>query len=93
MNRQESAEAMALQALSWLLGQDDLIGAFLNASGAAQGDLAQLAGQPVFLGAVLDFLTEDDARVMAFCDQAGLPYMAPMQARLALPGGQHTHWT
>ncbi len=93
MNRQESAETLALQALTWLFGQPDMIGAFLNASGAGQGDLAALAGQPVFLGAVLDFLTEDDARVMAFCDQAGLPYTAPMQARLALPGAQHTHWT
>jgi len=93
MNRQESAETLALQALTWLLGQQDVIGAFLNASGAAQGDLAALAREPVFLGAVLDFLTEDDARVMAFCDQAGLPYTAPMRARLSLPGAQHTHWT
>ena len=93
MNRQESAESLALQALSWLLSQQDVMGAFLYATGAAQGDLAALAAEPVFLGAVLDFLTEDDSRVMAFCDQAGLPYSAPMQARLALPGAQHTHWT
>ena len=93
MNRQESAESIALQALIWLLGQPDVISAFLNASGASQGDLAALAAEPVFLGAVLDFLTEDDARVMAFCDQSGLPYAAPMQARLSLPGAQHTHWT
>lgn len=93
MNRQESAESLALQALTWLLDQHDLIGAFLNASGAGQGDLAKLAAEPVFLGAVLDFVTEDDARVMAFCDQVGLPYTAPLQARLALPGAQHTHWT
>lgn len=93
MTRQESAETLALQALSWLLEQPNLIGAFLAASGAGQGDLPELAGNPVFLGAVLDFLTEDDARVMAFCDQAGLPYTTPMQARLALPGAQHQHWT
>lgn len=92
-NRRESAETLALGALSWLLGQPDLVGAFLNASGAAQGQLAELATEPLFLGAVLDFLTEDDARVIAFCDQAGLPYTAPLQARLALPGAQHTHWT
>lgn len=93
MNRQESAETLALQALSWILNHQELTDAFLNASGAAQSDLAVLAREPVFLGAVLDFLTEDDARVMAFCDQAGLPYTAPLQARHALPGAQHTHWT
>jgi hypothetical protein len=47
----------------------------------------------VFLGAVLDFLMEDDARVIGFCDEAGLPYGAVMQARGALPGGDVPNWT
>ncbi len=93
MNRQESAETMALQALAWLLGQDDLVGVFLNATGADQGQLASLAGDAVFLGAVLDFLMEDDARVIGFCDGAGLPYPSVLQARQALPGGQIPNWT
>ena len=93
MNRQEAAESLALQALMYLLEQPELTGGFLAASGASHGDLAKLATEPVFLGAVLDYLTEDDNRVMAFCDQAGLAYTEPMQARLALPGAQHTHWT
>jgi hypothetical protein len=93
MIRQESAETMGLQALSWLLGQDDLVGVFLNATGADQGQLATLARDPVFLGAVLDFLMEDDARVTSFCDGVGLPYTSVMQARQALPGGQIPNWT
>lgn len=93
MNRRESAETLALQAFSWLLGQDDLVGLFLNATGAGQGELASLAGDPVFLGAVLDFLMEDDARVIGFCDAHGLPYPAVMQARQELPGGQLPNWT
>ena len=56
MSQRESAETMGLQAFSWLLGQENLVGVFLNATGADQGQLASLARDPVFLGAVLDFL-------------------------------------
>lgn len=93
MNRQESAEALALRALTWLMAQPEELGAFLAASGAATDDLAALAQSAAFLGAVLDFLLEQDARVIAFCDSEGLAYTAPMAARMALPGGQQTHWT
>lgn len=93
MNRRESAETLALQAFSWLLGQDDLVGLFLNATGAGQEQLGQLARDPVFLGAVLDFLLEDDTRVIGFCDSAALPYPAVMQARAMLPGGDIPNWT
>lgn len=93
MNQQDSAETLAIGALTWLLGQPEDLGAFLAASGAGGAELAQAAGDPAFLGAVLDFLLEADARVVAFCDSAGLPYTAPMQARAALPGGREWHWT
>lgn len=93
MSRRESAETMALQAFAWLLAQDHLVGIFLNATGAGQGELAALAGDPVFLSAVLDFLMEDDARVIGFCDASALPYTAVMQARAELPGGQLPNWT
>ncbi len=93
VNRQESAETLALQAFSWLLGQDELVGLFLNATGAGQGQLTNLMQDPVFLGAVLDFLMEDDARVIGFCDAQGLAYTSVMTARQELPGGQLPNWT
>jgi Protein of unknown function (DUF3572) len=94
MHGQEAAEALALGALAWMLGQDEVRDGFLAATGAAPADLARQAGDPVFLGAVLDFLLADDARVMAFCDAQGLRnYALPMQARAALPGGAVPDWT
>jgi hypothetical protein len=93
MNRQEAAETLALQALTWLAGNDDLFPAFLGASGASAGDLAANAGQPAFLASVLDFVLTDDAWVTAFCDATGLPYDAPMRARATLPGGEQINWT
>lgn len=89
----EATETLALQALAWLAAQDDLFGAFLGATGATPVAVAEAAGQPAFLAAVLDFLLQEDARIIAFCDAAGLAYALPLQARVALPGGQATHWT
>ncbi|TNF64407.1 MAG: DUF3572 family protein [Rhodobacteraceae bacterium] len=90
---QDAAETLALQALAWLVGNDDLLPAFLNATGASEADLRARAGEAEFLGSVLDFLMMDDAWVIAFCDAAGLAYDQPMRARAALPGGAQMHWT
>lgn len=91
--KREAAETLALRALAWLAADDDLLGRFLGASGAAPGDLAAGAADPRFLAAVLDFVLTDDSLVMAFCDAESYPYPAPMQARAALPGGEVPHWT
>ena len=91
--RRDQAETVGLQALAWLAGEDEIFGLFLGGSGAAAGDIAAAAQRPEFLGAVLDFVMQDDAWVMAFCDGAGLAYTVPMQARAALPGGEAVPWT
>lgn len=91
--QRENAETIALQALGWLAGNDELLPVFLGASGASQGDLRSGAGDPEFLASVLDFLAMDDAWITAFCDSAGLAYTVPMQARQALPGGDLPSWT
>ena len=89
----DAAETLALQALAWLVGNDDLLPVFLGATGAGQDELRERAAEPEFLGAVLDFLMMDDAWVTGFCDAVGLPYDHPMQARAVLPGGAQMHWT
>ena len=89
----EGAETLALQALAWLIGKDDLRPVFLGASGLSEADLRSRAGEPEFLASVLDFLVMDDAWIMGFCDAQGLDYEAPLKARAALPGGDQRHWT
>ncbi|WP_296765217.1 DUF3572 domain-containing protein [Sediminimonas sp.] len=89
----ETAETLALEALAWLLSNDELLPVFMGATGADVDDLRTSAGDPAFLGSVLDFLMMDDAWVVAFCDAAGVPYDRPMAARAALPGGEQVHWT
>lgn len=89
----EAAETVALQALAWLAANDDLLPVFLGATGASEADLKSSAADPVFLGAVLDFLMMDDAWVIGFCDEIRLPYEHIMMARIALPGGEQVNWT
>jgi len=87
------AETIAIQVLSWLAADDDLIGGFLGVAGASPEDLRARAADPEFLGFVLDYLLSDDNMVMAFCDASHTPANAPMEARTALPGGAVPHWT
>ncbi|MBM1634167.1 DUF3572 domain-containing protein [Sulfitobacter mediterraneus] len=89
----DAAEILALRALAWLAANDDLLTTFLGSTGASEADLRERAGDPVFLGAVLDFLMMDDAWVIGFCDSAAIPYDQLMQARMALPGGAQVNWT
>ena len=93
MTKRESAETLAIQALAWLVANEDLLPVFMGSTGLSADDLRSRATEPEFLGSVLDFLLMDDAWIVAFCDATGLRYDAPMLARAALPGGESLHWT
>ena len=89
----EQAEIIALQALGWLAGNDDLCPMFLGASGGTSDELRSRATDPAFQASVLEFITMDDAWVIAFCDAVGLGYDQPLRARYALPGAEQINWT
>lgn len=91
--KREAAEALALRALGWLAAEPDRIGAFLAASGAGPTELRARAAEPEFLGFVLDFLLADEAALLAFAADSGLPPEAAGRARAALPGGDAPDWT
>jgi hypothetical protein len=79
----EIAETVALQALGWLVGNDDICPTFLR----------ERATDPAFQASILEFITMDDAWVMAFCDTVNIAYDQPLMARYALPGAEVVHWT
>ncbi len=91
--QRETAETVALLALTWLTGNDELLPVFLGATGASLDDVKSRIDDVEFLASVLDFLLMDDAWVMAFCESQGLPFEDPMTARQALPGGASPDWT
>jgi len=93
MMTKDNAETFALNALAWIMGQDDMAGVFLGSTGASIDDLKNNAANPEFLGAVLDFVLMDDAWVIKLSQDMGTPADHVMQARAVLPGGQTMHWT
>ncbi|MEO1238375.1 MAG: DUF3572 domain-containing protein [Pseudomonadota bacterium] len=92
MGRDE-AEAVALQALGWMAGEDDLLSVFMGSAGVSADELKARAADPELLAAVLDFLVMEDAWVQGFANATGQDPNAPMRARAALPGGDLPHWT
>ncbi|QFT96708.1 hypothetical protein FIU85_05295 [Roseovarius sp. THAF8] len=92
-NQREAAETIALKALTWIAGHENLLDVFMGAAGAGRDDLLTGAQDPDFLASLLDFLLMDDAWIMEFSEAANVPPEAVVEARAALPGGVQTHWT
>jgi len=92
MMKSEQAEILAIQALSWLASDEEILGQFLNTTGAAPGDLRERAKEPEFLGFVLDFIMRDDETVLGFCETSGTSPERVQQARFSLGGGL-PNWT
>ncbi|QYX57923.1 DUF3572 domain-containing protein [Roseovarius sp. SCSIO 43702] len=89
----KSADTLGLEALAWLVGNDELLPVFLGSTGASEDDLRAGATDPSFLAAVLDFVMLDDAWVLGFARDTGHAPEAVLRARRALPGGAHVEWT
>ncbi|WP_235937797.1 DUF3572 domain-containing protein [Pseudoroseicyclus tamaricis] len=89
----QNAEIVGIEALAWLVGDEELLPVFLGASGADLAWLREGAGDPAVLASVLDFLLLDDAWVGRFAAETGHAPEALMQARVALPGAEQVHWT
>ena len=65
-NPRETAEIVAVQALSFIASEPERLGAFLSESGLGPETLRSAAANPQFLAHVLDFVMRDDATVKAF---------------------------
>ena len=83
---QHDAEAIAIQALSFLAGRPEELERFLALSGIGPASLRQAAADPAFLGGVLDFLLQDEPLLLGFAAESGLPPAAIGAARWRLDG-------
>ena len=78
------AEAIALNALVWTLGEPERAGRLLAVTGLAPRDLRARAGEPAVLAAVLAFLEGHEADLVACADALDVPPTALVSAREAL---------
>jgi hypothetical protein len=83
-NPREVAEIVAVQALGFIAGDPERLGAFLAETGIGPQSLRAAAGDPQFLVSVLDFVLRDDATVKAFAKQSELHPTNIAAAREAL---------
>ena len=88
----ERAETIALQALAWIAADEELLPQLAGATGADVSEAKERVQDPAFLAGILEFLTLEDRWIRRFCDDRGLPYEAPLQALMALPGQMRPEW-
>lgn len=82
----QPAELTALKALEFLAREPERLGRFLALNGVAPQDIRALAGDPGFLGGVLDHLLEDETLLFQFAQEEGLAPEGIAALRRALPG-------
>lgn len=89
----EAAQVMALKIVEFLSREDGQLDAFLGMSGLSLEDFRAGLTEPETLAAVMDFLLQEDARVIAFAADAGIEPGVIPGLRAFLPGGDLPHWT
>jgi hypothetical protein len=79
-------ETLALQALAFLVGDDDRLERFIGLTGIDPGSLRAIARDPAGLGAVLDYLLGWEPLLLEFAEAHALKPESIAIARRKLPG-------
>ena len=85
---QEAAEALAIQALTFIAGDGERLGRFLAITGIGPAQIRAAAQEPGFLIGVLDYLAGDERLLSTFAAETSLD-PADVGKALAALGG---HW-
>jgi hypothetical protein len=80
----EQAEETAIAALTFIAGDPERLSRFVTLTGLDVRQLRQSAAEPGFLAGVLDYLSTDEALVVAFATDAGIDPALVERARLML---------
>ena len=83
----EEAQKIAIQALAYLAGRPEELGRFLALAGLGPANLRRAAADPAFLTGIIEFLLQDEALLLAFTAELGIPPATIGAAGRAL-GGQ-----
>ena len=89
----EIAETRALEVLTWVLSEGDLIQVFMGATGASQNDLRSNTLSHEFLISILDFVLMDDRWVISCGKFLNIDPSQVQLIRMSLDGGQEVNWT
>jgi len=84
---QEQAEALAIQALTFIGEDGERLGRFLAITGIGPAEIRTAAGESDFLVGVLDYMSSDERLISAFSEANNLDPAEIDRARAALAGG------
>lgn len=83
---EEMAQSIALQALSFIVKDNELLEQFLTNTGLTPQELKARVNEPELLGGVLDAILINDEVLLAFCNFSSLSPNTIILARQSLPG-------
>ena len=87
--KQEQAEVLALQAITFIGAEEKALNGFLAQTGSGIDELRDQIADTAFLAGILDFMLSDESLLLAFCDQENIRPEFVIQARRAMPGGEN----
>lgn len=87
----DEAAIVALKALEHVAAEQEILHRFLLETGSEPTALARQADRPEFLAGVLEFLLNDESRLLAFCEASGLNPEIPGAACRALSTAATCH--
>jgi len=74
-------ESIAIGALSWIASDGEMMNRFLGLTGIEPDQIREVASEPGFLTAVLDFLLAHEPTLNRFCDDNDIEPKFVAQAR------------
>jgi hypothetical protein len=80
----ETAEALAIQALTFLAQEPESLGRFLAMTGIEPAQIRAAAREPGFLTGVLEHMLADESLLIAFAASAGIDPAQVARARAAM---------
>ncbi|MFS8182076.1 DUF3572 domain-containing protein [Pseudovibrio denitrificans] len=84
---EDTAQEIAIGALSFLSSDPEQLGRFLSLAGIGPQEIRDAAAEPGFLAGVLEFLMQDEQLLLAFTESAGIRPTMIAAAHLKLAGG------
>lgn len=84
--RSEEAEILAIHALGFLAADPERLQRFMDLSGLGLDAIRAGAGQPAFLGGILDHLLADESLLLIFAEEQGMRPERIAALRRKLPG-------
>ena len=80
----KGAEALAIQALTFIATDAERLGRFLAISGIGPDRIRAAAAEPNFLAGILDHIASDEKLLLAFANYTGIDPAEIRRAREAL---------